>query len=65
MVGAVGGAIGSLWLQFMVPALSGFDDWHAILAQMPTAFVSGVVIFYSGHSAAAAVVAIVLSFYVR
>jgi uncharacterized membrane protein YeaQ/YmgE (transglycosylase-associated protein family) len=31
-VGAVGGAIGSLLLQFMVPALSGFDDWRASLS---------------------------------
>ena len=44
MVGAVGGAIGSLLLQFMVPALSGFDDWRAILAQMATAFVSGALL---------------------
>ena len=43
-VGAVGGAIGSLLLQFMVPALSGFDDWRAILAQMATAFVSGALL---------------------
>ena len=43
-VGAVGGAIGSLLLQFMVPALSGFDDWRAILSQMATAFVSGALL---------------------
>jgi uncharacterized membrane protein YeaQ/YmgE (transglycosylase-associated protein family) len=41
LVGAVGGAFGSLLLQFMVPALSGFDDWHAILSQIATALVAG------------------------
>ena len=44
VVGAVGGAFGSLFLQFMVPALSGFDDWHAILSQMATAFVGGALL---------------------
>ena len=43
-VGAVGGAFGSLLLQFMVPALSGFDDWRAIVSQMATAFVSGALL---------------------
>jgi uncharacterized membrane protein YeaQ/YmgE (transglycosylase-associated protein family) len=43
-VGAVGGAIGSLLLQFMVPALSGFDDWRAILSQVATAFVGGALL---------------------
>jgi hypothetical protein len=41
IVGAVGGAIGSLLLQFMVPALSGFDDCRAVASQMAAAFVSG------------------------
>jgi uncharacterized membrane protein YeaQ/YmgE (transglycosylase-associated protein family) len=44
LVGAVGGAFGSLLLQFMVPALSGFDDWHTILSQMATAFVGGALL---------------------
>ena len=44
IVGAIGGAFGSLLLQFTVPALSGFDDWRAILSQMATAFVSGALL---------------------
>jgi uncharacterized membrane protein YeaQ/YmgE (transglycosylase-associated protein family) len=28
IVGAIGGAFGSVLLQFMVPPLSGFDDWR-------------------------------------
>ena len=43
-VGAVGGAIGSLLLQFMVPALSGFDDWRAIVIQMATAFLGAALL---------------------
>jgi hypothetical protein len=31
-------------LQFMIPALSGFDDWRAIVSQMATAFVSGALL---------------------
>ena len=31
IVGAIGGAFGSLLLQFTVQALSGFDDWRAIV----------------------------------
>jgi uncharacterized membrane protein YeaQ/YmgE (transglycosylase-associated protein family) len=44
LVGAIGGAFGSLLLQLMVPALSGFGDWRAILSQMATAFVSGALL---------------------
>jgi hypothetical protein len=42
IVGAIGGAFGSLLLQFTVPALSGFDDWRAIVSQWAAAFISGV-----------------------
>jgi hypothetical protein len=44
LVGAVGGAFGSLLLQFTVPALSGFDDWLAIVSQVAAAFVSGALL---------------------
>ena len=44
MVGAIGGAFGSLLLQFMVPALSGFDDWRAIVIQMATAFLGAALL---------------------
>jgi uncharacterized membrane protein YeaQ/YmgE (transglycosylase-associated protein family) len=44
MVGAIGGAFGSLLLQFTVPALSGFDDWRAIVSQVAAAFVSGALL---------------------
>jgi hypothetical protein len=44
IVGAFGGAFGSLLLQFMVPALSGFDDWRAIVSQWAAAFVSGALL---------------------
>jgi hypothetical protein len=38
MVGTIGGAFGSLLLQFTVPGLSG---WRAIVSQVAAAFVSG------------------------
>jgi hypothetical protein len=44
IVGAIGGAFGSLLLQFTVPALSGFDDWRAIVSQWAAAFVSGALL---------------------
>ena len=44
MFGAIGGAFGSLVLQFTVPALSGFDDWLAIVSQVAAAFVSGALL---------------------
>ena len=44
IAGGIGGVVGSLVFQFTVPALSGFDDWHAILAQMVAAFVSGALL---------------------
>ena len=44
MVGTIGGAFGSLLLQFTVPALSGFDDWRAIVSQVAAAFVSGALL---------------------
>jgi len=43
IVGAIGGAFGSLLLQFTVPALS-FDDWRAIVSQWAAAFVSGALL---------------------
>jgi uncharacterized membrane protein YeaQ/YmgE (transglycosylase-associated protein family) len=44
IVGAIGGAFGSVLLQFMVPPLSGFDDWRAIVSQWAAAFVSGALL---------------------
>jgi hypothetical protein len=44
IVGAFSGAFGSLLLQFIVPALSGFDDWRAIVSQWAAAFVSGALL---------------------
>jgi uncharacterized membrane protein YeaQ/YmgE (transglycosylase-associated protein family) len=44
IVGAIGGAFGSVLLQFMVPPLSGFDDWRAIVGQWAAAFVSGALL---------------------
>jgi hypothetical protein len=44
IVGGLGGTFGSLLLQFMVPALSGFDDWRAIVSQWAAAFVSGALL---------------------
>jgi hypothetical protein len=44
IVGALGGAFGSLLLQFTVPALSGFEDWPAIVSQWAAAFVSGTLL---------------------
>jgi hypothetical protein len=44
IVGALGGAFGSLLLQFTVSALSGFDDWRAIVSQWAAAFVSGALL---------------------
>ena len=44
IVGAIGGAFGSLLLQFTVPALSGFDDWRAIVSQVAAAFVTGALL---------------------
>ena len=38
IVGGIGGALGSMLLQFTVPALSGFDDWRAIVGQWAAAF---------------------------
>jgi hypothetical protein len=44
IAGGIGGVVGSLAFQFMVPALSGFDDWHAILSQIVAAFVGGAIL---------------------
>src|SRR5262249_47379795 len=44
IAGGIGGVVGSLAFQFMVPALSSFDDWHAILSQMVAAFVGGALL---------------------
>ena len=44
IVGGIGGVVGLLAFQFAFPTLSGFDDWHAILAQMVAAFVSGALL---------------------
>ena len=44
IVGAIGGALGSLLLQFAVPVLSGFDDWRAIVSQWAAALVSGALL---------------------
>jgi uncharacterized membrane protein YeaQ/YmgE (transglycosylase-associated protein family) len=44
IVGAVGGAFGSMLLQFTVSALSGFDDWRAIVSQWAAAFVGGALL---------------------
>ena len=44
MVGAIGGAFGSMLLQFTVPVLSGFDDWRAIVIQMATAFLGAALL---------------------
>jgi uncharacterized membrane protein YeaQ/YmgE (transglycosylase-associated protein family) len=44
IAGGIGGVVGSLVLQFAVPALSGFEDWHAILSQMIAAFVGGALL---------------------
>jgi hypothetical protein len=44
IVGALGGAFGSLLLQVTVPTLSGFDDWRAIVSQWAAASVSGALL---------------------
>jgi hypothetical protein len=44
IAGGIGGVVGLLAFQFMVPALSSFDDWHAILSQMVAAFVGGALL---------------------
>ena len=44
IVGAIGGAFGSMLLQFTVPVLSGFDDWRAIVSQWAAAFISGALL---------------------
>jgi hypothetical protein len=44
VVGALGGAFGSLLLQVTVPTLSGFDDWRAIVSQWAAASVSGALL---------------------
>ena len=49
-VGAVGGAFGSLLLQFMVPALSGFDDWRFLWSRLCCIAGPGFSIIASGQS---------------
>jgi hypothetical protein len=44
IVGGIGGVVGLLAFQFAFPSMSGFDDWHAILAQMLAAFVGGAIL---------------------
>ena len=44
IAGGIGGVVGLLAFRFVVPALSGFDDWHAILSQMVAAFVGGALL---------------------
>jgi len=44
IAGGIGGVVGLLAFQFAVPALSGLDDWHAILSQMVAAFVGGALL---------------------
>ena len=44
IAGGIGGVVGSLVLQFVFPALSGFDDWRAIVGQVIAAFVSGALL---------------------
>jgi hypothetical protein len=44
IVGGIGGVVGLLAVQFAFPAVSGFDDWQAILGQMVAAFVCGALL---------------------
>jgi len=47
IVGAIGGAFGSMLLQFTVPALSGFDDWRAVVSQWAVSLVTGALLTVS------------------